>query len=175
MHSFTDVKGKEWSVDLDLSKAFEIEEYNFAQAFGQDPEEADIRLEVVTPPDKFFDTYIVNTKIVFTILWILCRKEAADAGVENIEKFAQRFDGDTLNKAKFAFFGELQGFFPERAMTLKASIQKYFDAVALMDKKMAAKIEQELPMEELESIVDKQTSGVMTSIKEQMRKDSTGI
>lgn len=179
MSTFKDKLGFEWQVNIDMLKALEIENYNFGQAFGDPPLEDGTypfhRLNFIEPDDDFFDVTITKTRIVFTILWILCREQAKIVGVTNLEEFAKRFDGDSMTAAKMAFYEELPNFFTSRRTVLKTSIQRYLDALEELDRVGSQMLEENLSREDVRKLVRDQLGKVTKEIqKTRKTTDSDG-
>lgn len=174
MHTFKDKKNREWTIELDLSKAMQIEDYDMGQAMGEEPDEngeyPPRYIPFTNPQDNFFEYYMSNTKVVFTIIWILCREQAKDFAINNMEDFAKIFDGQTFNNARMAFFEELPDFFTQKKMTLKASIQSYFEAIEKMDERQAKVIREKLGTKQIDEILNEAEKRIRSDVDKMIEK-----
>jgi hypothetical protein len=164
MHTFEDKHGKEWVVDLTLDKALAIEHFNFSQALGKEPESFDAeglpvygftKINFLDPDDNFFTENIVNSSVCLSMLWCCVRSQAQQGGIENMLAFAERLDGRTFDAARMAFLQELPCFFPRKATTLRALIEKYTAVEVAADRRMAKMIQESLGTQEIEEILDR--------------------
>lgn len=160
MHTFKDKKDQEWSMDLDLSKAMEIEGYDFSQAMGKELDQPHY-IKFLNAEDALFQEILYDTRICYTFIWVLCKDQAAEHNIDDILEFAKRFDGETLDRARMALGGELINFFPRQKTTLTALIENISNTRSKVDERLGKLLDRKIPelvdkaMEEAEAELEK--------------------
>jgi len=149
MKTFKDKEGTSWTLDLNLGAAMKIESYDVAEAVGK---ESPYHLKFLDSDDAAFQLYLTNTKVCFTIIWCCCEKQAKSRDITDEIEFASRFDGETWDLARMAMMEELINFFPRKAITLRALIQKYCEVMATQDRVMGEAIQKHISAENLQKL-----------------------
>lgn len=149
MHTFKDKDGTEWILDLSMARAMEIEGYDFGQALGDyDPETRGYNpryIKFINPEESSFQTYLHDSKMNFTIVWILCRKQAEQRGVNNMLEFAERFDGEAIDRSRIALWEEMANFFQGQKTMLRTLIEHYSKNRAEADQRISKILARKMP------------------------------
>lgn len=103
MHAFTDNKGREWPITINVVQIRRTRDETGVDCFRL----FDDRL-------KGFDALLSDPCKFVEVLFSLCRSVCKERGVD-ADSFAEALAGDCLEDAGHAFFEELLDFFPGRS------------------------------------------------------------
>lgn len=162
MHTFKDKTEKEWAVDVDLGTIRVIEDFDFSEALRTEDRR---HISFLPPEEDLFTSLLTNTRVLFCCLWLCCRDQAIDRGIDNIEQFAEVFSGPSLNEARLAFLEELPPFFPDMMTSLRALIETYSSVMQEADKQITAKLKKTLSPERIKAEVTEAVESLDLSLK----------
>lgn len=92
--------GREWRLRIEIGMLDRL------KAVGFDIDEIE---------KNIFAVYILNRRVLGSVLWILCEKQAAAAGITTPEEVYEGFDGTILEAAGKALLYAVLDFFPSKA------------------------------------------------------------
>jgi hypothetical protein len=108
--TFTDNHGEEWRVVITLGKARRFDNVDKSE-IGKD-------FSLLKLPDDFFEKMILESDVVFFIIWHMVKEDANKRGINSPDEFFDRLEGSHIHQATLAFYKALMDFFPERAISL---------------------------------------------------------
>lgn len=149
MRTFKDKEGTEWLVEFNLYNVMQIEGYDFTNILGSP------KIKILPPQPDFFDKIITNTPAILAMVWCCLREQASERGIANEIDFARRINGNTIQEARIAFWGELSDFFPEMRTTLQTLTGKLSRAQVLANERMTKEVEQKITDSAIQEVLDK--------------------
>lgn len=170
MQQFKDKEGRNWTLELNLGTGFKVEAFDFAEALG---EEEKTTISFLDAENEKLESYMTNTRVCFTMIWLCCQEQAEQRGIDNMLKFAECFDGPTLDAAKIAFWEELANFFPKKATTLRTLTRKFSEVMIAQDKTMAKAIEENISVENLDKMTRKILEDAKNAANDIFENDGT--
>lgn len=144
MPSFKDNKNREWSIEITLGLAEEVDHSDFSTL-------TENKISILEPGKELFRALALDAKVTFAVIWVLVRDQAKEhfgidpeESKENEAKcqklFAKSIGGSTIDAGRKALFEALSDFFPERRIALSEylnQIQGMRDAVEKETKDVA--------------------------------------
>jgi len=130
MFNFIDTKNRTWDVTLSLAAARRIDASDFG---GLKPE----GFCFLNPDEQLVRTMVFQTAPMFAAIWATIEPQALAAGV-TVEQWEEGLDGTVIEKAKEAWWGSLQHFFPDLATSLSTSIHAYRTGIKTLNKRLEA-------------------------------------
>ena len=163
---FTDRKGREWDLTLDLRTARYVDTCDFSNYIPE-------KFSILRPDKKLFWTFFEDTGLLFAIVWAIVQEQAITlhaAGAfpcspkeepEAAElEFVSGINGKARDEGRQAFVEALTDFFPEQETVLSTLTRKLSE--------MQTKIEKRI--KETEPLLDEITELEMDEAVEKMRK-----
>ena len=150
MKTFKDTKGNEWVINLTLADLQNIESYNFQHALHM---ENPYYINFFPADPDLFTDLLVNPRICFPAIWVVCKEQAEQREITNELEFAKLFGPRTINEARIAFLEELPPFFPEMESSLQAIVARYKQATKIADEELTNEVEKSLTDDEIRKIL----------------------
>lgn len=181
--SFRDRFGKDWNVDLCLSHAYELENYDF-----QGSRE---KVSIINPTPEFFSRELTDVKLILGIAWIVLQdqikghnetppippltveeiktlpteklqeektRRVAAKPITNELDFTRRLDGKATAAMKVAVWGAVANFFPEMTTMLTALIGRFSHVNQRANSRLSTEIETRLSDAKVDEMIDKAIS-----------------
>jgi hypothetical protein len=174
--SFRDRFGKEWNVDLCLSHAYELENYDFRGSRK--------KVSLVNPTPEFFSKELTDVKLILGIAWIVLQDQikehneqskpieanrsartkeeiqnlAAQSPIADELDFTRRLDGKATAAMKVAVWGAVANFFPEMTIMLMALIGRFSHVNQKANSRLSTEIETRLSDERIDAMIDQAIS-----------------
>lgn len=170
-HTFQDKEGTEWTLSIDLQKAMEIEDHNFAHAFGETREDGQDpvhKISFIDPDKELFTEWITNRRFCLDMIWILVRDIAKEKNIPNMLEFAKRFDGSSFRNARVALWEELPNFFPDQETSLRASISAVSNMEKMLDEKGAELLRLGMDPEKMKQVIERESKKLLAEFEKEL-------
>jgi hypothetical protein len=130
---FTDAKGNEWDLSINLGAAERIERADFSSIID------DRKVSFFNPDQKFFSSVILDTRCIALMIWCVIKPKAEQMGIRHQRVYSKPTDGseptqvspvdavyfedilsgDAIYKAKEGFWNACTVFFRGQGISIK--------------------------------------------------------
>jgi hypothetical protein len=170
---FTDRKGREWDLTLDLRTARYIDTCDFSNFVPE-------KFSILRPDKKLFWTFFEDSGLLFAIVWAIVQEQAEsyhrvgafpspkeEPAAAELE-FVSGINGKAREEGRQAFVEALTDFFPEQETVLSTLTRK----LAQMRTKIETRIKETEPL--LDEITDLEMDEAVEKMKKMIRDRKAG-
>lgn len=140
MHIFQDKNGRDWSFELTLLVAQQIEKVDFSDIHPKGLKKLSL---VALDNDDDAASLMLNPAIVGAIAYFGCKASRTQYSVDSQEAFLDLLNGPAIESMKLAVWGEMANFFPQLRTIFQTLIANYSSLVRTVEEvttKHAARI-----------------------------------